>query len=181
MREIDVLGVGHASGQRVCSADHGHGTCRSMWRDGSAGATHAQQCSSCTGPPAPPLLRTQLEIIVDVTLQRPRLSTTEFGGMVPPPVLLTEWATWACDLIERGNRLLASPTVTALQFHGIWLAALLATLWVQAGRARLRELERQRRRAPGRHGASPRPASGAALAAAAAAAAAEHEVGCCAA
>ena len=102
---------------------------------------------------------------------------------MPPPVLLTEWATWACNLIERGNQLLASPAVTALQFHGIWLAALLATLWVQAGRARLRELERQRRRAPGRHGASPRPASTAALAAAAAAAAAaaEHEVGWCAA
>jgi hypothetical protein len=93
--------------------------------------------------------------------------------MVPPPVLLTAWATDACALIERGNRLLASPAVTALQFHGIWLAALLATLWVRAGRARLRELERQRRRAPGRHGSSPRPASSAALAAAAA----EHEAG----
>ena len=89
-------------------------------------------------------------------------------------MLLTAWATWACTLIERGNRLLASPAVTALQFHGIWLAALLASLWVKAGHARLRELERQRRRSPGRHGASPRPASAAALAAAAAAA--EHEV-----
>lgn len=104
---------------------------------------------------------------------KPSRPTT--SGMVPPPVLLTAWAAWACALIERGNRLLASPAVTALQFHGIWLAALLASLWVKAGRARLRELERQRRRSPGRHGASPRPASAAALAAAAAAAA-EHEV-----
>ena len=95
--------------------------------------------------------------------------------MEPLPVLLTAWATWACALIERGNRLLASPAVTALQFHGIWLAALLATLWVRAGRARLRELERQRRRSSGRHGPSPRPA-GSPAAAAAAAAAAEHEV-----
>lgn len=93
--------------------------------------------------------------------------------MVPLPVLLTAWATRACALIERGNQLLASPAVTALQFHGIWLAALLASLWVLAGRARLRELQRQRRRSLGRHGASPRPGSAAALAAAAA----EHEVG----
>lgn len=70
--------------------------------------------------------------------------------MLPLPVLMGQWADAACLVIERAAHLLSHPLVTALQFHGVWLAALLASLWVLAGRARLRELQRQRRRSLGR-------------------------------
>lgn len=70
--------------------------------------------------------------------------------MLPPPVLLRNLLAWLSRLVEGGNAALCSPLITALQFHGIWLVVLLATLWVFAGKARLRELQRQRRRALGR-------------------------------
>lgn len=70
--------------------------------------------------------------------------------MLPAPVLLEAWASTASAIVQRCQDALSHPIVTALQFHGIYLACLLATLWVMAGRARLRELERQRRRSLGR-------------------------------
>ena len=80
------------------------------------------------------------------------------AAMLPPPVLLQSGASALGAIVEHGNRLLCSPWITALQFHGIYLVLLLATLWVLAGKARLRELQRQRRgslgRAPGPKGSS---------------------------
>lgn len=70
--------------------------------------------------------------------------------MLPPPVLLQRAVASLSSLVEQGNVLLNSPWVTFLQFHGIWLVLLLATLWVLAGKARHRELQRQRRRSLGR-------------------------------
>lgn len=55
-----------------------------------------------------------------------------------------------CAAVEKAQSWLSHPVVTALQFHGIWLVLLLATLWMLAGKARLRELQRQRRRTLGR-------------------------------
>lgn len=72
---------------------------------------------------------------------------------MPPALVLIEEAADVLSLAAtRGNLLLSSALVSALQWHGIWLAGLLATLWVIAGRARQREVQRQRRRALGRHG-----------------------------
>jgi hypothetical protein len=67
--------------------------------------------------------------------------------MLPLPVLLQAVATQLSDFVESGNAALCHPIITALQWHGIWLTTLLASLWILAGRARLREVQRQRRRA----------------------------------
>jgi hypothetical protein len=80
------------------------------------------------------------------------------AAMLPLPVLLQSGASALGAIVEHGNRLLCSRWITALQFHGIYIVLLLATLWVLAGKARLRELQRQRRgslgRAPGSKGTS---------------------------
>ena len=61
--------------------------------------------------------------------------------------LLQAWLAVIERGVARGNALLCSPWVTALQFHGIVPCLLLGTLWLLAGRARLAELRRQQRRA----------------------------------
>lgn len=65
-------------------------------------------------------------------------------------VTVEQAAASLCAAIERAQSWLSHPAITVLQFHGIWLVILLATLWVLAGKARLRELQRQRRRTLGR-------------------------------
>lgn len=65
-------------------------------------------------------------------------------------VTVEQAAAALCAAVERAQTWLSHPLVTALQFHGIWLVLLLATLWVLAGKARMRELQRQRRRTLGR-------------------------------
>ncbi|KAI3425799.1 hypothetical protein D9Q98_007774 [Chlorella vulgaris] len=67
--------------------------------------------------------------------------------MLPLPVLLKRIVSVLSLVVEGGNAILCHPLVTALQFHGIWLVVLLGTLWVIAGKARLREVQRQRRHA----------------------------------
>jgi hypothetical protein len=74
--------------------------------------------------------------------------------MLPLPVLAQVFVAWLSRLVELGNATLCSRWVTVLQFHGIWLAALLATLWVIAGQKRQQELHRQTRTALKRRAAA---------------------------
>lgn len=60
-------------------------------------------------------------------------------------LVLSQIAELLTLVVERGNHALSSPWVSALQFHGVWLSTLLATLWVVAGKKRLQELQRQQR------------------------------------
>lgn len=94
--------------------------------------------------------------------------------MVPsaqPVVVLNQLLAHAAGLVASGSRLLWGRGMSLLELQGTFLACLLATLWVLAGRARQRELERQRRRSLGRRAGPAAP--GGSLAALAAA---EQEV-----
>lgn len=65
---------------------------------------------------------------------------------MPSLVLLAQFFAHAAGIVQAGSRLLWGRGMSLLELQGTCLACLLATLWVLAGRARQRELERQRRR-----------------------------------
>lgn len=87
--------------------------------------------------------------------------------MLPSLVLLAQFFAHAAGIVQAGSRLLWGRGMSLLELQGTFLACLLATLWVLAGRARQRELERQRSRSLGRRGGQAPPSGSlAALAAA---------------
>ena len=63
--------------------------------------------------------------------------------MLPSLVLLAQFFAHAAGIVQAGSRLLWGRGMSLLELQGTCLACLLATLWVLAGRARQRELERE--------------------------------------